>query len=137
MTVSLDSSFLVEVLNNRKPAARQNLAAHLGAGQPAYVSTVVVHELRFGAAFSARAPERQAQLDLLLPRLSVIDLDEADAFEAALIRNALERQGIRIGALDILIAGQARQRGLSVVTCDTRHFSRIDGLVLTDWTTEP
>jgi tRNA(fMet)-specific endonuclease VapC len=34
----------------------------------------------------------------------------------------------------VLIAGQALVRGLTLVTANTREFSRVEGLKIVDWT---
>lgn len=49
------------------------------------------------------------------------------------IRQALALQGLRIGEFDILIAVTARQHGLTTVTHNTKHFSKIQGLKCVDW----
>jgi len=54
------------------------------------------------------------------------DLD--DAHEAGEIRAELEAQGTPIGWFDTLVAAQARRRGASLVTSDTRKFDRVPGL---------
>jgi len=41
--------------------------------------------------------------------------------------------GTPIGPYDVLIAGQARARGLILVTRNTEEFSRVDGLQIEDW----
>jgi tRNA(fMet)-specific endonuclease VapC len=46
----------------------------------------------------------------------------------------LESRGTPIGPYDLLIAGQALQRGLTVVTANTSEFSRVSGLGWVDWT---
>ena len=45
----------------------------------------------------------------------------------------LERRGIVIGPLDLLIAGTALSRGDTLATNNIREFSRIKGLRLEDW----
>ena len=49
------------------------------------------------------------------------------------MRAALEGEGQPIGAYDVLIAGQARRRGLTVVTATVGEFSRVDDLAWEDW----
>jgi tRNA(fMet)-specific endonuclease VapC len=44
-----------------------------------------------------------------------------------------ERKGIPIGHNDILIAGQARARGLTVVTRNVGEFRRVEGLEVEEW----
>ena len=49
------------------------------------------------------------------------------------LRAALERVGQPIGAYDVLIAGQALRRGLTLVTSNAREFGRVKGLLWEDW----
>ena len=51
-----------------------------------------------------------------------------DASEAAVIRADLIRAGRQIDVPDILIAGQVRRRGWTLVTANMRDFGRIAGL---------
>ena len=39
----------------------------------------------------------------------------------------------RIGSMDLLIAGQAISRGWAVITRNVRHFGRVEGLAVEDW----
>jgi tRNA(fMet)-specific endonuclease VapC len=65
--------------------------------------------------------------------LEVLAFDEAAADHAADIRATLERKGQPIGGYDLLIAGHARSRGLTVITGNVSEFGRIDGLRCEDW----
>lgn len=65
--------------------------------------------------------------------VSVLDFDEDDAKAAAEIRAELAQRGTPIGPYDVLIAGQALVRGLTLVTANTREFSRVAELKLVDW----
>lgn len=46
----------------------------------------------------------------------------------------LSAAGTPIGAYDTLIAGHALARGLTLVTNNTREFSRVPGLQVENWT---
>ena len=59
--------------------------------------------------------------------------DGGDARCAAEIRAVLNAAGTPIGSYDILIAGQAVARELTLVTHNTREFSRVQGLRIEDW----
>jgi tRNA(fMet)-specific endonuclease VapC len=65
--------------------------------------------------------------------LNLIDLDRFAAEEAAVIRAQLEKKGKSIGPYDLLIAGLARSRDLTLVTNNTREFERIVGLRIENW----
>jgi predicted nucleic acid-binding protein len=52
---------------------------------------------------------------------------------AAGIRVELEKRGLTIGPLDMLIAGTAVSRGAALVTNNAAEFSRVPGLRVLDW----
>lgn len=96
------------------------------------LSTAVVYELAYGAGVSNRQAFHLATLDEFpFPRLGFSD---EDARAAARIRADMKRLGTPIGVYDVLIAGQALARGLTLVTNNTGEFARVDGLRLEDWT---
>lgn len=66
-------------------------------------------------------------------RHKVLVFDSRAAAHAADIRADLERQGVPIGADDLMIAGYARSRGLVVATGNLREFERVGGLRCEDW----
>ena len=49
------------------------------------------------------------------------------------IRATLEKAGTTIGALDMLIGAHALSLNVTLVTHNTREFSRIAGVRLADW----
>ena len=59
--------------------------------------------------------------------------DDDDAREAGLARAELEAAGKPLGAYDVLIAGQARRRGATLVTANVAEFDRVAGLKWQDW----
>jgi len=50
-----------------------------------------------------------------------------------MIRATLEKAGRPIGAYDLLIAGQAVRHKMTLVTANSKEFSRVKGLVWEDW----
>ena len=59
--------------------------------------------------------------------------DDEDARAAGAIRAALQTAGQPIGAYDVLLAGQARRRGATLVTSNVGEFKRVAGLKCEDW----
>ena len=49
-------------------------------------------------------------------------------------KTRLESRGIRIGDMDIAVGAIALAHGFGVATCNARHFRRIEGLRVFDWT---
>ena len=97
------------------------------------VSAIAAHELFYGAYKSRRKTQNLARVDGL--QFVVLEFDQEDARQAGEIRAALAGAGTPIGPYDVLIAGQARARGLIVVTHNTGEFSRVNGLDVEDWQT--
>jgi tRNA(fMet)-specific endonuclease VapC len=85
---------------------------------------------------SGRVKENTERLRVLLfGDLDLLDFDDQDARAAGRVRAALETTGPLISAYDLLIAGQALRRGLTVVTANTSEFSRVAELSWENWTT--
>jgi tRNA(fMet)-specific endonuclease VapC len=122
------------VLNDRSSPVRTRIEAAIGLGHTLALSSIVLFELRYGAAKSAR-PDRNARriADFLAGPLEVLPFESADADEAGDIRAALERVGTPIGPYDVLVAAQARRRDALLVTANTREFARVPRLKFEDW----
>lgn len=129
MRFLLDTNAVIALLND--PAGQ--VSRHLRRHQPADIglSAIVIHELYFGAYKSQRRDRNLAIVDGL--RFEVIPFDREDAQHAGEIRAALAAQGTPIGGYDILIAGQARARALTLVTRNLREFQRVEGLGVENW----
>ena len=126
----LDSDFCIELLRDKTPALRQRFNEDSALF---CLSTIVVHELLYGAAKSARPDHHALKIEEFAARLQVLDFDEAAAPQAGEIRADLARRGCPIGAYDVLIAGHAKSLGLTVFTGNLREFSRVDGLRCESW----
>lgn len=98
------------------------------------VSTIVQTELMVGVHKAHLSDQAAERVGSLLARVAILPFDEAAADHSARIRAGLEKQGVKIGAYDGLIAGHARSQGLTLITSNTREFSRVPGLLHTDWT---
>lgn len=129
----LDTNLCIRVLRDRPPAIRERFNQEADA---LGTSTVVLYELLYGAAKSARPAHHRQEVERFAARLEVLDFDADAARHAGDIRAALEAEGQPIGAYDLQIAGHARSRGLIVVTSNLGEFRRVDGLRSEDWLTD-
>lgn len=77
------------------------------------------------------------QIELLLEAHVVQEITEEVAECYARLRADLERRGQTIGGNDLWIAAMAVMYGATLVTNNTREFSRVPGLVLEDWSLVP
>ena len=71
--------------------------------------------------------------DQLLLRFEVLEFDREDALHSGQLRAELALSGTPIGPYDVLIAGQAIARGLTLITHNLREFQRAPGLQVDDW----
>ena len=132
--ICLDTNAVITVLNERTSPVLARIEDAITSGATLAISSIVLFELRYGAAKSAR-PERNAQriADFLAGPIEVLPFESADAEEAGDIRAALERVGTPIGPYDILVAAQARRRDALLVTANEREFARVPRLKFEDW----
>ena len=96
------------------------------------IPAVVLYELEFGITRS-RSLERRRGLEVLVQLVRILPFDAASARCAAGARAQLEALGTPIGPLDTLIAGTALAHSATLVTHNTREFSRVPGLSIVDW----
>ena len=132
MTWMLDTNAVIALMTRRSDVLLRRVEA-TEPGQLA-ISSVAAHELYLGAYRSQRIEFNLETLRLLFADLVILDLDQEDARTASEIGATLARQGSPIGPYDVLIAGQARARGLALVTNNVAEFQRVDCLKIEDWT---
>jgi tRNA(fMet)-specific endonuclease VapC len=97
------------------------------------VSVITEGELRTGAAKSMAAENTLQRVENFLRPLTLLEFTSLDAAAYAEVRAGLERKRTPIGPLDTLIAAQALGRKLTLVTNNSREFSRVAGLKLENW----
>jgi len=104
------------------------------SGAEVGVSTVVAFELWYGVAKSAHQEANARRLETFFAGpVSLLPFEEGDAKAAGRVRAAMESSGKPIGAYDLLIAGQALHRKMTLVTANAREFGRIKNLLWEDW----
>ena len=97
------------------------------------ISTITLAELYFGAYKSQRRAQNQQAIEQFLLPLTIVEFDYQAANTYGNIRAALEKQGIPIGPLDMLIAAQAVSLNVTLVTNNTKEFARIPNLTVVNW----
>ena len=96
------------------------------------ISSLTLAELAFGAERKRSTRLRRA-IRSFIQEVAVVPFDQAAAEQFANVASALAREGSPIGVLDTLVAAHALALGLTVVTSNTRHFSRVSGLKVENW----
>lgn len=112
-----------------------NVAETLLSKSPKDISipSIALYELEVGIAKSNNPKKRKKQLESLVSRIVVLPFAAKEAEVAAMVRAALENSGTPIGPHDTLIAGIALSSNATLVTHNTKEFSRVKGLSLEDW----
>ena len=110
------------------------MGEHLRAHRPSEiaVSAVTAAELTYGVARSRARRVAQIVTDFL-EAVSIMPFDGAAARTYGPLAARLVEAGIPIGAMDTLIAAHAVALRATLVSHNTRHFSRVQGLRLVDW----
>jgi tRNA(fMet)-specific endonuclease VapC len=126
----LDANLCIRVMRDRPARIGQRFKAE---APTLAISTIVLHELVYGAERSDRPEWQHQQVAEFADHLTVYDFDRAAAQHAALIKAELSARGNIIGPNDLLIAGHARSLGLKLITGNLKEFTRVDGLRCEDW----
>ena len=92
------------------------------------LSVISLAELYDGLVGSKNPDEDVEALDLFLEAIDVVSLDDAACRVFGEERARLRGEGNLIGDMDILIGATAISNNLMLLTNNTRHFERMQGL---------
>ena len=96
------------------------------------ISAITLAELKYGAE-AKRSQKIRRAISAFTKDVAVLPFDEASAERFGTVAAALAGRGEPIGVVDTLVAAQALSLGVTVVTNNTRHFSRVPGLAVENW----
>ena len=134
MNYLLDTKAVIALLKNEPRIVRKRLRRAAHAGGTVAVSSIVLYELWYGVARSKRQRENSDRLRTFLSgAINVTAFGEEESRIAGELRARLEMAGTPIGPYDVLIAGQAKARKLTLVTHNTTEFTRVPRLKVEDW----
>ncbi|MGK5093560.1 type II toxin-antitoxin system VapC family toxin [Deltaproteobacteria bacterium TL4] len=95
--------------------------------------SIVKSELYYGAYKSSRRDENLSLIQKLSEKFQSFSFDDEASDYCGRIRAELSKKGSPIGPNDLLIAAIALKNNLTLVTHNTREFSRVEDLQLEDW----
>ncbi|HYR89332.1 MAG TPA: type II toxin-antitoxin system VapC family toxin [Terriglobia bacterium] len=134
MNYLLDTNACIALIDGKPIAVRHRFQKAIGAGGQVHVSTVAMFELWYGVEKSEHKEANTNRLQTFLAGpITVLAFEDEDARSAGTIRATLEKAGRPIGAYDLLISGQAVRYTMTLVTANSKEFSRVKGLVWEDW----
>ena len=135
MTFLLDTNAVIALLKDEPAVFRKRLRRAVAKGAAISVSSIVLYELWYGVARSARRRENAERLRVFLSGgIAVSPFAEEDAATAGDLRAVLEAAGTPIGPYDLLIAAQALRNNATLVTTNASEFARVPDLHWQDWT---
>lgn len=128
----LDSDFLVAVLRNEDGARKKSEEIKEYKGVLA-ITVLNAQEVFFGCLISSNPTENYSIAEKFLNQFEILDYNYNSMLETIKIKAALRRNGESIEILDEMIAGICLANNATLVTRNTRHFSKISGLKIEKW----
>ena len=127
----LDTNMIAYAKNRRPEVVLEHLMQH----DPSQIciSSITMAELEYGVHNSSKPEQNRTALMMFLSEITILPFDSDASFEYGKIRYDLKSKGILIGGNDLLIAAHAKSLGLTLVTHNTREFSRVEVLSIEDW----
>jgi predicted nucleic acid-binding protein len=133
MTHLLDTDVVINLLAGREATIRVVDALDV---DPA-ISAITVGEYYEGFYGSEDPPAAERRFELALDSFVIYDVDLPTMKRCGWIRRSLRDSGQLIPDFDIVIAATALERNLTLITRNTKHFARITGLKIFDWSALP
>jgi tRNA(fMet)-specific endonuclease VapC len=131
MKYLLDTNVCIRYLTGRSVSVKNNIESIDKSSL--LLCAVVKGELAYGARKSNNPEKSLEILKGFFSSFADLPYDAVAAEQFGIIRVSLEKQGMPIGPYDMLIAAIAIANSVSLVTHNTREFSRIAGLSIVDW----
>lgn len=131
MRFMLDTNACIHLIKRRPPSVMAAFRRY--SPDDFCVSSITYAELCRGVSKSKRREYNRLALTLLLAEIRILPFDASAAIRYGDLRAAPEAAGMPIGIMDQLIAAHALSRDLTLVTHNTKEFSRVPGLRWEDW----
>ena len=131
MKVMLDTDICIYIIKRRPPSVLDRFRG-FPVGDIG-ISSITLAELEYGATKSAQPRKNREALEEFVSPLEVAAFDRDAAVAYGRIRAALEKKGLTIGAMDMLIAAHALSLNVNLVTNNETEFRRVSGLRVENW----
>jgi tRNA(fMet)-specific endonuclease VapC len=128
----LDTDMCSYIIKEHPESVRQRFQTL--AMEQLCVSVVTYAELIYGVERSSSKRVNRPVIEDFVRHLDVMDWDTEAADQYGVIRTELEAAGTPIGAMDMMIAAHAKSIKAVLVTNNQKHFTKIKGLKIDNWT---
>ncbi len=132
--VCLDSSFIIDNFRGETRAVEMRKSLEK-RGEVLFIPTPVIMELALGAHLSKRMEDEKEKINRFLSDSTILEFDKESAFLGGKIEAELMKKGSLIEPEDIMIAAIAMINNEPLVTRNTKHFARIEGLKIEGYET--
>ncbi len=123
---------IVSALVRKSLSVLEQYDQAIDQGEVLGISALTYYELQRGA-FDPRFVRRKATLEEFLDNLELVIPDFHTYKVASEIWWDLKQKGTKLEDNDILIAATAMSFGETLVSDNTKHFARVEGLKLKNW----
>jgi tRNA(fMet)-specific endonuclease VapC len=127
----LDTDTIIYSLKGHKGVIR-NLENHVQ--DSVKISIITLLELYYGAYKSERVSGNLAKIKTIESSLDIIPVGKESAEIFGRLKASSQKKGTPLDDFDLIIASCALANNLVLVTNNTKHFKRIEGLKLDNWT---
>ena len=126
----LDTNIVIYILKGHE-IVKKNLLKHFH--DPISISVITLMELYYGAYKSQKLESNLAKVRALENSIEVISLGKESVEIFGIQKAKLEKSGIPLDDFDIIQVACAMTHNFTLVTNNTKHFERIEGLKLVNW----
>lgn len=127
----LDTNICIFILKNKYPTLIEHLK--LLSPQQVKIASIVKAELLLGAEKSQNPQKTKLLIQQFLSPFEVVGFNDSACEHYSKIRASLEKKGTPIGPNDLILAATVLAHKATLVTRNTKEFSRIKTLACNDW----
>ena len=127
--ILLDTDVCIEILRGNKEVIKRRAEY----SDDVAISFMTACELFFGASKSSNPDRNKDLVEEFLLTIEIIDGDLSVAEKFGEIKTQLQQAGTSVADADVLVASTALCRNVSLITGNTRHYGRIEGLNIENW----
>lgn len=133
MSYLIDTDILIYSLKGREIVQKRFIE---NEKIPKSISVVTYGELLYGAKKSTNSEKNLAVVYRIKELFSIIDVDKAVMETFSDLKVKMQKIGTVIDDMDLLIAATALTMNFILVTNNEKHFRKIAGLRLENWSKE-
>lgn len=127
----LDTDIIIYSLKGNERVQR-HLQLHLN--DPIKISVITLMELYYGAQKSTKISVNLAKIKTIEQYFEIVPVGLEIVEIFGMLKAQLEKEGDRLDDFDLIVASSALANNLTVITNNEKHFKRIDGLKVENWT---